>query len=230
MLRVEKINTSYGKVPVLFDVSFQIESNEILGILGHNGMGKTTLLRTLAGYLRPTSGEVFLNEQNLKQLLTEKRARLGLAYVPQGRGIFTGLSVYENLLFAKVANKHPGAREVDEIIEMFPRLKPLLERRGGALSGGEQQLLALARALIMNPRVLLLDEPTEGIQPSILDEIIDTIKALRASSELSILLVEQNLDFIKSLSDRILILNKGSIEKEVLPNELSDDMALGDFS
>ncbi|MDO5668217.1 MAG: ABC transporter ATP-binding protein [Alcaligenaceae bacterium] len=230
MLRVEKINTSYGKVPVLFNVSFDIEQNEILGVLGHNGMGKTTLLRTLAGYLRPTSGEIFLDERNLKQLLPEKRARLGLAYVAQGRGIFTGLSVHENLLFAKVANKHPGVRDVDEIIDIFPRLKPLLERRGGALSGGEQQLLALARALIINPKVLLLDEPTEGIQPSILDEIIDTIKALRVSSELSILLVEQNLDFIKSLSDRILILNKGSIEKEVLPNDLSDEMALGDFS
>ena len=230
MLEVKEVNTSYGKVPVLFDVSFQIAQNEILGILGHNGMGKTTLLRSISGYLKTNKGEVYLDEQNLSSLLPEKRARLGLAYVPQGRGIFTGLSVYENLFFAKVANQHPSARGVDEIIEIFPRLKPLLERRGGALSGGEQQLLALAKALIMNPKVLLLDEPTEGIQPSILDEIIDTIIELRATSDLTILLVEQNLDFIKNLSDRILILNKGSIEKEALPNELSDEMALGDFS
>ncbi|CAM5194094.1 ABC transporter ATP-binding protein [Oligella ureolytica] len=201
MLEVKNIHTSYGKVPVLFDVSFQLAQNEILGILGHNGMGKTTLLRTIAGFLKQTKGEIVLDGNNLSQLLPEKRAKLGLAYVAQGRGIFTGLSVYENLLFAKVATKRSDSRGVDEIVEVFPRLKPLLDRRGGALSGGEQQLLALARALIMNPNVLLLDEPTEGIQPSILDEIIDTIKELRATSELTVLLVEQNLDFIKSLSD-----------------------------
>jgi branched-chain amino acid transport system ATP-binding protein len=158
-----------------------------------------------------------------------RRARLGLGYVPQGREIFPALTVYDNLRMG--CSKQGGGEQdtIETVLEQFPRLKPLLDRLGGALSGGEQQLLAMARCLCGKPRLVLLDEPTEGIQPSIIDEIVETLQRLRANSGLTMILVEQNLDFIAALSQRILIIQKGTITREVQPGDLGDPGLVGEF-
>ncbi|MBP6019831.1 MAG: ABC transporter ATP-binding protein [Burkholderiaceae bacterium] len=229
MLIVKDLASGYGRIPILDGVSFNVAQAEFLGVLGHNGMGKSTLLKTLMGLLPATAGSIDLAGTDTTRLPTHARARMGVGYVPQGRGIFPGLSVLENLSFSATANP-ANSMSVDEMLEQFPRLKPLVARHGGALSGGEQQLLALARSLISRPRLLLLDEPTEGIQPSIIDEIVDTLKEIRVQMGLTILLVEQNIDFIRQLSDRVLLIHKGAITQELRPEELTEESALGHFA
>jgi len=230
MLDVQGLRTGYGRIPILNGVSFSVAEGEFIGILGHNGMGKTTLLKALMGFLPATGGRVLFGDQDVTALEPYRRARLGLGYVPQGREIFPGLTVLDNLRMG--CSKQPGSVEqdiIDGVLEQFPRLKALLDRAGGALSGGEQQLLAMARCLCGNPRLVLLDEPTEGIQPSIIDEIVETLLRLRASSGLTMILVEQNLDFIAALSQRVLIIQKGAITREVQPGDLADASLVGEF-
>ena len=228
LLTVNHLSSGYGRIPVLDGVRFHVGESEFLGVLGHNGMGKSTLLKTLMGVLPASAGEVCLPDADITHLPSHARARLGMG-VPQGRGIFPGLSVLDNLRFSAKAN--PGrSMDVEEILAEYPRLKPLASRPGGALSGGEQQLLALARALVARPRLLLLDEPTEGIQPSIIDEIVDKLKELRARLGLTIVLVEQNIDFIRQLSDRVLLIHKGVITRALQPDELTDESALDHFT
>lgn len=229
MLMVKGLASGYGRIPILHDVNFQIGDTEFLGVLGHNGMGKSTLLKTLMGLLPATTGSAYLQNTEITRTPTHVRARQGIGYVPQGRGIFPGLSVIDNLRFSASANS-ANSMSVEDILNEFPRLKRLVARPGGALSGGEQQLLALARALIARPKLLLLDEPTEGIQPSIIDEIVDKLKELRVSLGLTIMLVEQNIDFIRQLSDRVLLIHKGTILHEMRPDELTEESALGHFT
>jgi len=193
-------------------------------------MGKTTLLRALIGILPATAGEIRFDGVPITRASSHRRARLGIGYVPQGRGIFPGLSVRDNLRFAVAALGRRQGDAIEAILAELPRLKDLLDRPGGALSGGEQQLLALARTLIQGPRLVLLDEPTEGIQPSIVEEIIERLRLLRQQRGLTILLVEQNIDFIKALSDRVLLIQKGAIVRELAAAELSDATAMGDFA
>ena len=229
MLDVQGLRTGYGRIPILNGVGFTVQEGEFIGILGHNGMGKTTLLRALMGFLPATSGRVHFAGADVTALEPYRRARLGLGYVPQGRDIFPGLTVYDNLRMG--CSKQQGDTEYDTIaavLEEFPRLIPLLDRTGSALSGGEQQLLAIARCLCGKPRLVLLDEPTEGIQPSIIDEIVETLQRLRAKG-LTIILVEQNLDFIAALSQRILIIQKGTITREVQPGDLHNASLVGEF-
>jgi branched-chain amino acid transport system ATP-binding protein len=185
-------------------------------------MGKTTLLKALMGFLPATGGRVQFDGDDVTAFEPYRRARLGLGYVPQGREIFPALTVYDNLRMG--CSKQGGAEQdtIETVLEQFPRLKPLLDRLGGALSGGEQQLLAMARCLCGKPSLVLLDEPTEGIQPSIIDEIVETLQRLRASRGLTMILVEQNLDFIAALSQRILVIQKGAITREVQPGDLGD--------
>jgi branched-chain amino acid transport system ATP-binding protein len=230
MLDVQGLRTGYGRIPILDGVGFVVNEGEFVGILGHNGMGKTTLLRALMGFLPASSGRVQFAGQDVTALEPYRRARLGLGYVPQGREIFPGLSVYDNLRMG--CSKQPGGGEnetIAAVLQEFPRLKTLLDRPGSALSGGEQQLLAIARCLCGKPRLILLDEPTEGIQPSIIDEIVDTLKRLRAKSRLTMILVEQNLDFISALSQRILVIQKGGITQEVAPENLHNANLIGEF-
>ena len=230
MLDVQGLRTGYGRIPILNGVSFSVNEGDFIGILGHNGMGKTTLLKALMGFLPATGGRVLFGRDDVTALEPYRRARLGLGYVPQGREIFPGLTVLDNLRMG--CSKQAGGVEQDIIagvLEQFPRLKALLDRAGGALSGGEQQLLAIARCLCGNPRLVLLDEPTEGIQPSIIDEIVETLQRLRAKSGLTMILVEQNLDFIAALSQRILIIQKGMITREVQPGDLADASLVGEF-
>jgi branched-chain amino acid transport system ATP-binding protein len=228
MLNVERLRTGYGRIPILNGVNFAVDEGEFVGILGHNGMGKTTLLKALMGFLPATGGSVHFEGKDVTAAEPYHRARLGLGYVPQGREIFPALTVHDNLRMG--CAKQAGAEQdiIAEVLEEFPRLKPLLERNGGALSGGEQQLLALARCLCGKPRLVLLDEPTEGIQPSIIDEIVEILQRLRQGG-LTMILVEQNLDFIAALSQRILIIQKGTITQEVQPGDLGDASLVGEF-
>ena len=229
MLNVQALRTGYGRIPILNGISFAVSEGEFIGILGHNGMGKTTLLKGLMGFLPATGGLVRFHGEDVTAAEPYRRARLGLGYVPQGREIFPGLTVYDNL---RMGCSKKAGREQDtiaEVLEEFPRLKPLLDRPGGALSGGEQQLLAIARCLCGKPRLVLLDEPTESIQPSIIDEIVDILLQLRDRSGLTMILVEQNLDFIAALSKRILIIQKGTITREVQPGDLGDPSLVGEF-
>ncbi len=230
ILEVKGLSGGYSKVPILHGIEFAVAENEVVGILGHNGMGKTTLLKTLMGFLPAGSGAVRFHSTDIAGSPPFERAGLGLGYVPQGRGIFPQLSVRDNLRFAW--HDYAGASEHDvmeAVLADFPRLRPLLDREGGALSGGEQQLLALARCLMGDPDFLLLDEPTEGIQPSIIEEMAETLLALRTNRGLSILLVEQNLDFISDLSDRVLVLERGRITGELRQADLSDQAKVDQF-
>jgi branched-chain amino acid transport system ATP-binding protein len=229
MLEVEDLRAAYGRIPILNGVSFAVEEGGFVGVLGHNGMGKTTLLKALMGFLPATGGRVRFAGADITAAPPHARARLGIGYVPQGREIFPGLTVLENLRMG--CAKEPGDDKaiIGPILDDFPRLRPLLDRVGGALSGGEQQLLAIARCLCGRPRLVLLDEPTEGIQPSIIDEIVETLQRLRDRTGLTMILVEQNLDFIAALSERVLIIQKGTITQEVRPSDLGDADLVGEF-
>ncbi|KTT25666.1 ABC transporter ATP-binding protein [Pseudacidovorax intermedius] len=222
MLEVSNLHAGYGAIPVLNDVALKIEAGESVGILGHNGMGKTTLLKTLMGVIRPTAGTVRFNGTEVARLAPHARARLGMAYVPQGREIFPTLSAMDNLRMGLVKTGERTLDTIEALLEHFPRLKRLLDRPGGSLSGGEQQLLALARALAGKPTLLLLDEPTEGIQPSIIEEIAETLASLRDRTGLTIVLVEQNLEFIAAVSQRVLVIKRGHIGGEVPREHLGD--------
>src|SRR5919106_599482 len=201
---VEGLNQYYGGSHILRNVEFEVPAGKVTALLGRNGVGKTTLLRSLMGLVPVKSGRIRFEDRDLTRAKPYERARAGLGYVPQGREIFPRLTVEENLLMG--APRIPG-----RIYEMFPVLKTMLRRRGGDLSGGQQQQLAIGRALAMQPRLLILDEPTEGIQPSIIKEIERAIRALAATGEMAILLVEQYYDFARSLADQYLVMERGEI-------------------
>lgn len=215
LLTVRGLRSGYGRIPILAGIDMTMEPREYLGILGHNGMGKTTLMKTLMGHLPATAGTVTFEGRDITAMKPFERSRLGMGLVPQGREIFPDLSVLENLRMGLAAAEKEDRGVIDAVLEDFPRLVKLLDRRGGALSGGEQQLLALARCLCTKPRLILLDEPTEGIQPSIIEEIVETLLALKTRWNLSLIVVEQNLEFITSLSDRILHIQKGRMTGEL---------------
>ena len=222
MIAVADLASGYGRIGVLDGISLDVAAGECVGILGHNGMGKSTLLRTIIGHLPAWRGSIRLDGAPIERLAPHERARAGIGYVPQGRQIFPGLSVRENLHFAAVAKRRPRDAAEAEALEEFPELRRLLDRPGGALSGGEQQLLALARALAGTPRLLLLDEPTEGIQPSIVQAMIARIADLRRRRGLAVLLVEQNLDFIRGLADRVLLIHRGRILRALDREAIAD--------
>ena len=226
VLALVRVCAGYKAVPVLRDVTFNLSAGEVLAILGRNGAGKTTLLKTIMGLIRLTGGDVVLDgERSLRPLSPDRIATIGIGYVPQGRGIFRSLSVMENLQVPQFAHRI-GSQRIEELIESFPALKPHLDRSASGLSGGQQQILALARALVTRPKVLLLDEPSEGIQPSILDEILEALSALREREKISILLVEQNLDFAGHLADRGYVMETGRIVRELDRNSLQSTDAL----
>ena len=220
MLEITDLHSGYGRIPILNGVSFSLAPGEIVGVLGHNGMGKTTLLRTLIGQITLTKGTIMFDGKDVTRRSMYQRTRSGIGYVPQGRDIFPQLSVRENLKIAEVGLR--GNSAMAEVLSYFPILNNLLERQGQALSGGEQQILALARCLVRRPKLLLLDEPTEGIQPSIVDQIEGKLKELAAALGLTVLLVEQDLHFIASLAKRVLIIQKGNIVAEFASERLND--------
>jgi ABC-type branched-subunit amino acid transport system ATPase component len=226
MLEISGLHSGYGRIPILNGLSFGVEKGEFIGLWGHNGMGKTTLMRTLMGYLPATQGRIAFEGADITRAPVFARARLGMGFVPQGREIFPALSVMDNLLMGCVKNPGRPEPKIEAVLEEFPRLKPLLARTGGLLSGGEQQLLALARCLCGDPRIVLLDEPTEGIQPSIIEEMVETLHRLRGTRGLTMILVEQNRDFIAGLANRVLIMQKGAIARETTPAAFLEEAAL----
>jgi urea transport system ATP-binding protein len=210
MLTISNLNQYYGGSHILRDLTFDVPDGKVTCLLGRNGVGKTTLLRTLMGVLPARTGSVKFGDVDLTRAKSEDRARAGIGFVPQGREIFARLTVGENLEMG-LATKDGKARIPEGIFEMFPVLKQMAGRRGGDLSGGQQQQLAIGRALAMGPRLLILDEPTEGIQPSIIKDIERVIRSLAATGEMAILLVEQYYDFAQSLADQYLVMERGEI-------------------
>ena len=211
MLEVTELDVAYGRAQVLFGVSLEVPDDGLACVMGRNGVGKTTLLNAIMGVLRISSGRVRFDGRDLTRAKPYERVRAGLAYVPQGRGGFPQLTVRENLDVVQEASKRSSSAAVAEALDLFPRLVPLLGRKAGFLSGGQQQQLAIARALVTRPRLLVLDEPTEGIQPSIIHEIEDAITELSRSAGLSILLVEQYVEFALRMADRYVVLDSGRV-------------------
>ena len=210
MLTIRHLDQYYGGSHILRDVGFDVPNGQCTALLGRNGVGKTTLLKCVVGLLPIRSGTIEFAGRSLADLPPHARAKLGIGYVPQGREIFPRLTVAENLEMG-LATQHRRAGIPAFVFELFPVLKAMLRRRGGDLSGGQQQQLAIARALAMRPKLLMLDEPTEGIQPSIIKEIGTAIEALTAGGEMAILLVEQYYDFAKALADRYAVLSRGEV-------------------
>jgi urea transport system ATP-binding protein len=210
MLAVAGLNQYYGGSHILRDVSFEAPAGKVTALLGRNGVGKTTLLRAVMGLVPVRTGTVRFGDADLTHARPYERARAGIGYVPQGREIFPRLTVEENLRIGLAARPN-GAGVPEQVFELFPVLAQMRARRGGDLSGGQQQQLAIARALAMRPKLLILDEPTEGIQPSIIKEIERAIRLLAAAGDMAILLVEQYYDFARSLADRYLVMERGAI-------------------
>ncbi len=221
MLEISKLNVGYGESQVIHDVSFTVGSQESVAIMGRNGMGKTTLLKSLIGLLPTRAGAIRLGGNDLAGQPSYRRVERGLAFVPQGRMVFPFLSVEQNIL---TGSEHSGHREVpDYIYRFFPVLKDMKHRKGGNLSGGQQQMLAIARALISDPKVLILDEPTEGIQPSIIKEIAQTLNVLRRERGFAVVVSEQVLSFALDMADRFLVIDRGRIVHEELRANLNQE-------
>ena len=224
MLQVENLNQYYGSSHTLRDVSFSVPTGAVTTLLGRNGVGKTTLLKCIMGVLPSKSGQVVLDGQDVSRMAPHARAHRGMAYVPQGREIFPRLTVEENLLMGLATKKRGSSAGIaPEIFDMFPVLKSMLARRGGDLSGGQQQQLAIGRALAMSPKILILDEPTEGIQPSIIKDIERVIRALAQRGDMAILLVEQYYDFARDLADHYLVMRRGEIVKSGAGDTMDTD-------
>jgi urea transport system ATP-binding protein len=213
MLSVDHISVYYGESRILNDVSLQVEPGQVICLMGRNGVGKTTLLKSVMGLLRPRTGTIVFEERNLTGRPVSERAHCGIGYVPQGRGIFPYLTVYENLLmgFEGAPDRKIDREAIEEMYELFPVLKQMRGRTAGTLSGGQQQQLAFARALVRRPRLLVLDEPTEGIQPSIMQQIEEVILSLQQRGDISILLVEQFLEFALGVASYYYIMETGAI-------------------
>ena len=211
MLTIRQLAVSYDGSRILRGVDLEVPARSLVCLMGRNGVGKTTTLKSIVGLVRADSGSVTLDGKPLDGTKPDERARRGIGYVPQGRDIFPNLTVWENLKLSLVVHGAKANGQVDRVLQLFPVLKDMLRRKGGVLSGGQQQQLAIARALLTDPKVLLLDEPTEGIQPNIIDQIGDTLLALKREGKLSILLVEQYLDFCVSVADKFFIMDRGAI-------------------
>ena len=223
MFEVSNLKAGYGVLPILHEVSFSLSKGETLVLLGRNGVGKTTLLKSLMGIVKPTNGQVRLKNKDVTGLAPHKLARAGVAYVPQGRGIFPKLTVEENLLVG-LRSRTDGCTTIpEEIYELFPILKERITQLGGTFSGGQQQILALARALCGTPELLLLDEPSEGIQPSIVQQISDLIGKFNKELNITVLLVEQNLELARRVASHCLVMEKGQISGQLSSADLQDE-------
>ena len=212
MLNVQEINQYYGSSHTLRGITMSVKQGECMALLGRNGVGKTTLLQCLMGVQSLASGSIHFDGQDISKLAPHARAALGMAYVPQGREIFARLTVEENILMGMATKPSQQAKRIkNEIFDLFPVLRTMLSRRGGDLSGGQQQQLAIARALVAEPKLIIFDEPTEGIQPSIIKDIGRVIRLLRDRGDIAILLCEQYFDFARELADRFVVLSRGEV-------------------
>jgi urea transport system ATP-binding protein len=225
MLELENVSVSYGKSSVVQKVSLSISDDECTLILGRNGVGKTTLLKSIIGLLPSSGGNILFKDKNITNVRACERSRRGIAYVPQGREILPQLTVKENLELGALVHHVDFDKKAEEIFSYFPALVPHLKRKGGVLSGGQQQQLAIARALMAEPSILLLDEPTEGIQPNVVMEIAHTLKRYHKEKNIPLVIVEQNLNFARKLGDRFVIIQKGTIVKEGAIAQLTDEVS-----
>jgi len=224
MLRVTTIDTFYGTSHILHEVSLEVGDGELVSVLGRNGAGKTTLLRSITGINPAKSGTIELDGRDITAMKSHKRTRLGISYVPQARQIIPDITVAENIELALLGKGMPNAKVPQFVFDYFPALKPIAGRKGGVLSGGQQQQLAIARALVQEPKLLLLDEPTEGLQPSVVEEIQAIIKRILVERNCSVLLVEQRLDFVRDITQRFAILDTGRIAARGEVEQLTDDV------
>lgn len=230
MLELNNVSAYYGESAILNNISIKIKEGKVVCLLGRNGVGKTTFLKSIMGLVKTPNGSIKLDGEEIIKLPTYSRAMAGIGYVPQGRDIFPQLSVYENLLLGLERSKEMNA--VDEsVYELFPVVKTMLNRKGGDLSGGQQQQLAIARALVSKPKLLLLDEPTEGIQPSIIQDIAKVIKYLKSQGQVTMLIVEQYLEFVLEVADYFYLIDKGRIimegnTKDADPNLIQEKMSI----
>ncbi len=224
MLRVENLSFAYGEIKTLHQVNMTMESKQITCVMGRNGVGKTTLMKNIMGTLQANSGRVWLDDHDVSDLPANKRAKAGLALVPQGRHIFPKLTVEENLRVGLEARTDRKRVIPDEVYDLFPVLKSMSRRSGGDLSGGQQQQLAIARALVGEPKVILLDEPTEGIQPNIIERIGEVLRVLVSEKNVTVIIVEQFLDFVKKLGDRFYIMNRGKVVAAGITKELTENL------
>lgn len=213
MLTLANVMAGYGRTMILRDVSIDVAPGEIVAIIGRNGVGKSTLMKAVIGLIRPAKGEILFNGRNLASLSADKRARLGLGYVPQGRGIFPNLTVEENLIMGELINSTTGGqrKRLDLAYEYFPRLAERKHQKAGTLSGGEQSMLAIGRVLVGNPTLMLLDEPSEGLQPNIVHQIGDDLQRINCELGTTILFVEQNLQLICAMANRGYVMDKGTV-------------------
>lgn len=224
MLKIEQLNQYYGQSHTLWDLNLEVPEGQCTVLMGRNGVGKTTLLQCIMGLLPVKSGSMRFGDQDLLRVAAEQRAGMGLGYVPQGRQIFPLLSVEENLLIGLPARRDGLKKVPDFIYEMFPVLREMLGRRGGDLSGGQQQQLAIGRALVTDPQLLILDEPTEGIQPNIVAEIGNVVRRLNQEMGLTVLLVEQKLPFARKVADQFCLLDRGRAVASGEMPELNDEL------
>ncbi len=229
LLSAFELRSGYGTSDVLQDVGITVEHGEVVGVLGRNGVGKTTLMKTLIGLLPARNGSVIFRGQDVTSLSADRRARLGIGYVPQGRGIFPDMTVRDNLRMGGLINAANPKLDFDLVFDYFPFLKERQAQRGGTLSGGQQAMLAIARALIGGPDLLLLDEPSDGVQPSIVHEIGEFIQSLNAEKGLTVLIVEQNIDLMQNVAQRAYALDKGRVVAAVERDDLQDTERVATF-
>jgi len=228
-LRAEKLTVGYGNIIILRDISLEINHGQILGVLGRNGMGKTTLIRCLSGLIPLKSGAISLEGKDISHLPPHQRARSGMTTVVQGRGIFPDLTVYENLKMGRIASGTKKRSRIDEVVEYFPVLSSRFNQKAGTLSGGEQQMLAIGRGLMTEPKLMLLDEPSEGIMPKLVKQIATILVEINRSEKMSIIIVEQNVPMVFSMTDRCILLEKGEIVVTGNRKELSQNKVMKQY-
>ncbi len=229
LLSLDNVSVSYGRTPVLRDTSLTVTRNEIVSLIGRNGVGKTTLMKTIIGLLEPSEGTITYDGEDITDLPANNRAGLGMGYVPQGRDVFTQLTVEENLRVGEQINTSNDHHLYDEVYDFFPRLNERRGQKAGTMSGGEQQMLAIGRALVGNPDLLLLDEPSEGVQPNIVTQIAETLSDIRTELDMTIFFVEQNLEFTINASERTYVMEKGTVVDEVPAAELEESGVVQDY-
>ncbi|MDQ2074146.1 ABC transporter ATP-binding protein [Haloarcula sp. NS06] len=229
MLELDNVSAAYDTTPILRDVDLSVEEGEIVGVMGKNGVGKTTLLKTVMGLLEPSEGTISYDGTDVTHASADERARAGIGYIPQGRDVFPKLTVEQNIKMGETIRSDSDETLYDQIYDYFPVLEERASQEAGTLSGGQQQMLAIGRALVSNPDLLLLDEPSEGIQPSIVDQISQDMQTINDDLGTTILFVEQNLGVIREMADRCYAMERGTVVDELGPSTIADEDAIAEY-